>query len=156
MTNLSREICFKLKEARRDAGLSQGELASEIGCNQSAISMFERGDPTKLSEEAVLKIARKFSVDLKAAPPEATVIRSFTAVKVPHSGFCPNASCPANHRYEVEGRVFARPDRVESDPVGGRFCAVCGEVLERVCPNCGEPVHDGAVCSLCGKPYIMV
>ena len=22
------------------------------------------------------------------------------------------------------------------------------------CPNCGAPVHAGAICSLCGQPYI--
>ena len=36
----------------------------------------------------------------------------------------------------------------------GTVCALCGEILERRCPNCGAPVHAGAICSLCGQPYI--
>jgi hypothetical protein len=38
--------------------------------------------------------------------------------------------------------------------VGGKFCAVCGEVLEKRCPNCNAPIHEGAVCSFCGSPYV--
>ena len=159
MTNLSREICFKLKEARREAGLSQGEIALEIGCKQSAISMFERGEVTKLSEESVIKYAKKFAVDLKAVEAVDDGERQekkIESLKIPHTGFCPNPACVSHHRYEVEGRIFLRPERAVTDPVGGRYCAVCGEVLERVCPNCGAAVHEGAVCSICGKSYIMV
>ena len=42
-----------------------------------------------------------------------------------------------------------------ADPVGGKYCAMCGELLERACPNCGAPVHAGAICSLCGQPYVV-
>ena len=71
-------------------------------------------------------------------------------------GFCPNPHCPSNHAYEVEGRRLVRPDRNEADPVGATYCAVCGEVLEKRCPNCGAPLHEGAVCSYCGEPYVAV
>ena len=54
MKALSPEICFQLRDARRQAGLSQQVLAAEVGCKQSALSMFEQGRPTKLSTEAVL------------------------------------------------------------------------------------------------------
>ena len=157
MTNLSPEICLKLKEARRAAKLSQSVLAAEVGCKQSALSMFESGDGTKLSEEVVNRLAKRFGVSLSDRPPEVAanpppVFASAEAIRV--RGFCPNARCPSNSIYEVEGRQFAAPDRLKADPVGGRFCACCGEVLEKRCPNCGAPVHDGAVCSLCGEAYV--
>ena len=160
MTNLSPEFCFKIKEARRAAKISQGELASELGCKQSAISMFEQGDGTKLNDDVIGRLSKKFGIPLPsneeegAAEPARIVAEGKRAAA--HTGYCPNASCPSNRRYEVEGRVFARPDREEADPAGGRYCAVCGEVLERRCPGCGAAVHDGAVCSFCGEPYIMV
>ena len=159
MADISREICFKLKEARRAAKISQCELAVEIGCKQSAISMFEQGYPTKLSAETVEKLAKKFEIDLKAEMEKPAVFTAGTGqavdlVKV-GSGFCANPACPTNHRYEVEGRVLFRPDRGAADPVGGRFCAMCGEVLARRCPNCGSPVHEGAICSYCGEPYVV-
>ena len=62
MKNLNPEFCRKAKVARKDAGLSQSELASEIGCKQSALSMFEQGDGTKLSDEVIEKIAKKFNL----------------------------------------------------------------------------------------------
>lgn len=151
MTNLSAEICLKLKEARRAAKLSQSVVAAEVGCKQSALSMFEQGDGTKLNDQVVERLAKKFGVKLESnrvdigavLPPAAKII-----------GFCPNPHCPSNRAYEVEGRTLFRPDRSAADPVGGKFCALCGEVLEKKCPNCGAPVHDGAICSFCGDPYV--
>ena len=119
-------------------------------CKQSALSMFEQGRPTKLSTEVVEKLAKRFGVDLSATAPSPDL----PATYAPGSGFCPNPQCPRNHAYQVAGRALYSPDRSAADPVGGRFCAVCGEVLERLCPNCGAWVHAGAVCSHCGQPYI--
>ena len=158
MTSLSPEICLKIREARRLARLSQSVVASEVGCKQSALSMFEQGDGTKLNETVVQKLARKFGVDLtppKEDPAPARVMPPVALVGEAR-GFCPNPQCPSNHAYEVDGRAYLLPDRAKADPVGGRFCAYCGEVLEKRCPNCGAPVHDGAICSLCGDPYVAV
>jgi len=143
--------------ARRKAGISQSALAQEFGCKQSAISMFEQGDGTKLNDAVIEKIAKKFSIDLEAEvkPAEAMRPASFSsAALVDATGFCPNPHCPSNHAYQVEGRTYFLPHRHEADPVNGKFCALCGEVLEKRCPNCGAPVHEGAVCSYCGEPYV--
>lgn len=154
MTNLNPDICRKAREARRRAGLSQSAVAAEVGCKQSALSMFEQGDGTKLNDEAIGRILRKFGIEM---PKEGGGGRSpalATPVSRPSTGFCPNPRCPSHSSYEVDGRILLSPDRARQDPVGGRFCAVCGEVLERSCPNCGSPVHDGAVCSFCGEAYL--
>lgn len=161
MKNLSPEICVKLKTARREAGLSQSEVAAEVGCKQNALSMFEQGQPTKLNEEVVEKLAKKFGIELTSSltPPSSSTLSPFTPsplIPSPHTGFCPNPSCPSNHGYVVEGRRLYLPNRDEADPVGGKFCALCGEILEKRCPNCGASVHAGAICSLCGSPYIVV
>ena len=160
MTKLSPEICLKIKEARRAAKLSQSVVAAEVGCKQSALSMFEQGDGTKLNDEVVGKLAKRFGVSLT---PTASVAEPTAAPRVlPASaeirvrGFCPNPHCPSNKPYEVDGRTFVLPDRLAADPVGGKFCALCGESLEKRCPNCGAPVHDGAVCSLCGDAYVAI
>ena len=151
MKNLDKSICLKFRDARRAAGLSQSQLAQEFGCNQSAISMFEQGDGTKLGDDVIERLATKFGLSLAApAAPAATPVRT-----TPKTGFCPNPACPSNHAYQVEGRTFFSPHPDECDPVGGKFCVWCGEVLERVCPNCGAPLNPGGVCSVCGKPYIV-
>ena len=158
MTKLSPVVCRRIREARREMGLSQSELASEVGCKQSALSMFEQGDGTKLNDAVVERLAKKFGVSLDAAESvggEGGGGRVEPAADArPSVAFCPNPQCPTNHLYRVGGRDCHRPDRAAADPVGGRFCAMCGEVLERKCPNCGAAVHDGAFCSFCGEPYV--
>ncbi len=157
MTNLSPDFCRKLKEARREAGISQSLLAAEVGCKQSALSMFEQGDGTKLNDEVIEKLAAKFGIEVQFLG-VAPLVTPAPQVQhaLPATGYCPNAACPSHTRYEVEGKLFLKPNRAETDPVGGKYCAVCGELLERTCPNCGAPVHAGAICSLCGEPYLAV
>ena len=158
MTDLNPEICRKLREARRAAKLSQVEVAKEIGCKQSALSMFEQGDGTKLNDEAIGKLARKFGVDLAAASSGGAGGRaSGDVVRVSEKGvgYCPNPHCPSNHAYDVEGKTCYLPNRAAADPVGGRFCAMCGEVLVKKCPNCGAALHDGGFCSICGEQYVV-
>jgi len=158
--NLSPEICKRIREARRAAKLPQSVLAAEVGCKQSALSMFEQGNGTKLNDEVIERLAKKFGISLTDCKSPASKMGVVApAVIRPEGfsrGFCPNPHCPSNHPYTVEGRDFLLPDRSKADPVGGRFCAICGEILEKRCPNCGAPVHDGAICSLCGDAYVVV
>ncbi|MBQ2624455.1 MAG: helix-turn-helix domain-containing protein [Kiritimatiellae bacterium] len=159
MKNLSPEFCKSVKSARREAGLTQGQLAAEVGCKQSALSMFEQGDGTKLNDEVIEKLAKKFNLSLSPSASPAKV----NTLPLPHSstppllrGFCPNPHCPTNKEYFVEEIRLFLPDRETADPVGGKYCAMCGELLERKCPNCGAAIHAGAICSLCGQPYVVI
>ena len=149
---------MKIKEARKHAKLSQSEVAAEVGCKQSALSMFEQGDGTKLNDEVIERLAKKFGVDLKESPKEMPSVTPVVREQKsrPATGFCPNPHCPSNVSYEIDGRLFLKPNRSVADPVGGKFCALCGEVLEKCCPNCGAPVHEGGICSFCGDPYVPV
>ena len=156
MKNLNPEFCKSVRLARREAGLTQGQLATEVGCKQSALSMFEQGDGTKLNDEVIEKLAKKFNLSLKPASAQSQTPPPLHSSTPPplHHGFCPNPHCPTNKEYFVEEIRLFLPDRAAADPIGGKYCAMCGELLERACPNCGAPVHDGAICSICGQPYI--
>ena len=161
MRNISPEICRQIGQARRDHGLSQTALAAEIGCKQPAISMFEAGDGTKLSDEMVKKLAEKFGISLEQPPrgkmrteEEGAERKSWGTPDSP-LGFCPNCQCPSNVPYVVEGRLFFRPSARIAAPVQGSCrCAACGEVLELSCPACGAPLNEGACCVACGMPYV--
>ena len=110
MKNLNPEFCRKAKVARKEAGLSQSDLASEIGCKQSALSMFEQGDGTKLSDEVIEKIAKKFNLSITcgAAQQPAPIVQvAASSVR----GFCPNPHCPSNHEYFVRRKGDKRQGR---------------------------------------------
>ncbi len=159
MKNISPDICRKIGQARREQGISQTALAQELGCKQPAISMFEAGDGTKLSDEMVKKLASRFGISLESSPTETRVrIESEGGMEgVAHLplGFCPSCQCPSNVPYVVDGRLFLRPSNQIAAPVNGsKRCAVCGEVLERRCPACGAMINEGACCAVCGMPYV--
>ena len=141
---------------RRDKGISQVALAAEIGCKQPALSAFEAGDGTKLSDEAVMRLSEMFGIPVELpSDKESSPLPAVASVGGNVNGFCPNFLCPSNVPYVVDGRLLLRPSRLVSAPVSSaRRCAVCGEVLEFACPVCGAPLNDGACCCVCGQPYV--
>ena len=157
MSNVSKELCIRLAEARRAKGFRQTELAAQIGCTQSALSMFEGGQPTKLSDETVKKLSELLGVPLvdQEKVAEASREAQVASVEIPVvHGFCPNCQCPSNVPYVVSGRLFFRPSRNIASPTGGKRCTLGGEVLEMRCPVCGAPLNDGACCAVCGSNYV--
>lgn len=154
MTNLPTDICLKFKEARKAKGLNQSSLAQMVGCKQSAISMFEGGMVTKLSDETVKKLSEVLEVPLESSSETKKEPISIPTGTVAVSGYCPNGDCPSNVPYVVGGRVFYRPSRKVASPTGGIRCACCGEFLEMKCPACGAVLNDGACCAACGTPYV--
>lgn len=156
MSNVSKDLCLRFAEARRANGLRQTELAVQVGCTQSALSMFESGQPTKLSDETVKKLSEILGVPLHEEQSESgTSLASASCApqSVVH-GFCPDCHCPSNVPYVVEGRLFYRPSRKVASPIGGVRCTLCGEVLEMRCPQCGANLNDGACCAVCGATYV--
>jgi transcriptional regulator with XRE-family HTH domain len=129
--------------------MTQSALAQEVGCKQSAISMLESGQPEKLSQETLVKIANVLGVLLEAPScglnPEPSLASSSSSAR----GFCPNAVCYSNVPFAFQGELLFWP-RLQALSAGGH-CAFCGELLEPRCPHCGVAVaSDGACCPACG------
>ena len=148
MAQLSIPFCRQLARARRDKGMTQSALAQAVGCKQSAVSMLESGQPEKLSQETVDKIATLLGVvfESQASKPIAYSLQSSSDSNA--HGFCPSAACHANVPYVVQGELLFWP-RLQALS-GGLHCIFCGELLEPRCPQCGAPVSDGACCPACG------
>ena len=149
-------MCLRFAEARRAKGIRQTELAAQVGCTQSALSMFEGGQPTKLSDDTVKKLSEVLGVPLQVEQPSLGV-PSTSPSSVPQivvHGFCPNCQCPSNIPYIVGDRLLYRPSRKVASPTGGVRCTQCGEMLEMRCPKCGAPLNEGACCAVCGTAYV--
>ena len=109
--------------------MTQGQLAAEVGCKQSALSMFEQGDGTKLNDEVIEKLAKKFNLSLSPSPAKPLNSVDNQTIKQSNNqtilrGFCPNPHCPTNKEYFVEEIRLFLPDREAADPVGGKYCTM--------------------------------
>lgn len=137
-------IHLLLRNARIAAKLNQRDLALQVGCTQSQISMMEAGRATALSKENIGKIAKVLGVELPEESAAALPIVTSMGV-----AFCPNFQCPTNYPYFVGGQLFFLP----LGSCGcGEHCLFCGELLERKCPNCGAVVtRAGGCCASCGS-----
>jgi transcriptional regulator with XRE-family HTH domain len=152
MAHLSKEFCKKIADTRRERGITQSALAKSAGCAQSALSMFESGHPQKLSMVFVEKIAEILQIPIEERRrKDATELLIGSSTK---KGYCPNTACLSNIPYIINDELFIRPELTElSDTV--KYCATCGEVLERCCPKCGGSVTNGACCRVCGQPRVI-
>ena len=125
----------QIREARLRRHLSQSALARQVGCKQSALSMYEGGRAGALGAETVGKLCAA------AARPQGTRV------------YCPNPACPSNLPVRVGENVVLVPHGHLAEE-GEVHCAWCGEVLERACPECGAPLNAGAHCVRCGAAYL--
>ena len=109
--------------------------------------MFERGKCTKLSSEYVEKLAKRLHIDLTKVQGDADSGKRDIGGSL--YGYCPDPECPSNSSYAVGNRMFFRISLQK-----GNYCAHCGEVLEKACTSCGAQINEGAVCTMCGTPYV--
>ena len=137
----------QIRDARREKGLTQAELARQAGCTQSALSMFESGQDSALATDTLRKIAGLLGVafeDSPTPPPAPAFARKV---------FCPNFQCPPAFPYWIGDELFIRPLFLEY----ARHCPHCGEILLAACPHCGAPAGEnpGACCASCGKCLVL-
>lgn len=139
------------RQARRRQGLTQSEVARQVGCKQSAISMFEAGRSDALSQEKQRRLAELLGVDVELLTSSQIARRVVPVLK-----FCPVGDCPSNIPYVVGDRVCLRPTMIQGVKGVLEWCASCGEILEEICPNenCRTEVFEGAFCRRCGTAYV--
>ena len=154
MANISIAYCRQLAQTRRAKGLTQSAVAEAVGCKQSALSMLEAGQASKLSQETVEKIAALLEVPLETAT-GAPASPAAAPAAVNTRAYCPHADCFSNVPYVANGELLFWPKPQADGRTGATHCAVCGELLERRCPHCGAAVTTaGACCPACGGARI--
>lgn len=142
----------QIKQARQQRHLSQSALARQVGCSQSALSMFEGGRTTALNAQTIGRLCSELGL-LAAHASELT--EEAAAVPEGVRSFCPNPECPSNLPAVIGGETVSVP-RKHFAAEGECHCGWCGEVLERACPSCGAPVNAGGFCASCGGRYVTV
>ena len=144
-----------IRDERLRQRLSQKELANKAGCAQSAVSMFEQGQPAVLSDEKIRKLADVLGIELgqlESAPKPPRPRARRIVLKC-----CPDPLCISNVPYFVRDKAVFVPAMVEIEEVDGHsleFCSRCGEALIDCCPECKAPLMVGPVCPSCGKTYV--
>ena len=141
-------LYIRLKNARRDSGRSQAQLAEAVDCTQSAISMMEQGRHDALSQEKLAAIANVLGVKPDDAG-HAGRSTETTVLKV-----CPIADCPSNTPFMVAGQLRFLPHPVQAPATAISRCVFCGEILESACAICNAPIRPGACCEACGNAYV--
>lgn len=139
----------QIKTARQQRHLSQSALARTVGCKQSALSMFEGGRSTALSDHVIGRLCS----ELGLIAPTPAELASAPVMTVGVRTFCPNAQCPGNLPLSFGGQSVLVPHKHFAVD-GEVHCAWCGEVLEKACPECGAAVNAGAFCVHCGRAYL--
>lgn len=135
-----------VRQARLAKHLTQAQLAQRVGCTQSAISHFENGDFSALSQETLQKIQTVISPDREAVASSDVL------------AFCPNPDCSVALTLVNQGSLAIRPAmyRITSKTVAVH-CKICGSLLEYGCRSCLTPLVDGALfCVGCGTALVEV
>jgi transcriptional regulator with XRE-family HTH domain len=135
----------QIRDARRQKGLTQAELARKAGCTQSALSMFESGQESALAAETLKKIAGVVGIALADAPAAPLAFA--------RKAYCPTFHCPMAFPYFAGATLLVRPCFYSN----ARHCPHCGELLLATCPHCETPPTEnlGACCAACGKALVL-
>ena len=135
-----------LRRARKQRGLTQGQVADLIGVAQATLSAHERGREL-VPKGRLLRLAEILTLDpqeaLDALAKAEQVLRC-----------CCNPHCPSTSPYEVGEEILYRPRFVTADAIKRLYCQVCGDVMLRACERCNAPLEDGAACPQCGTFYV--
>ena len=143
-----------IRAARLERGITQIEIANKVGCKQSAISMMEGGRVDAISESTYEKLAELLEINLSALIPSTGPVLTAAALAPlqPEVAMCANFECPSNKPYIVGMNVYFKP----TGKAGfSNRCAICGEILIKVCPHCGVKLQTpGGCCGHCGKQLL--
>jgi len=139
----------QVRAKRAELGLHQGQVATNIGVSQAAISQFELGK-SPLSSGRMEALCRLLDL-----PPPVDLLKGGAALLV--LKYCPKHDCILSYPYFTSGRQLFRPSLTRTDADRKSYCPCCGSLLVSCCNNkdCRAPiVPNYSYCPECGLRYI--
>lgn len=157
-----KSLAKRVRLARKFLGMSQGDLAQQVGISQSHISRLEAGKRLRtLRPCTIVALGRALNMTgyklVKGTLVESMVMDASGA---PEDGvaFCPNPFCSTNTIQKIAGSVrIVWTSQRRLLPAAWRqcrFCAFCGEPLVKDCRACGWPIRSAGdrYCRRCQEP----
>lgn len=133
---LAQYIC----RARKDAKLSQQQLAKKAGIHLQSLGKLERGKTNRINQTTKAGLATALSIPIEYLD---AVCTGTPVNLVETQKFCPHCWNPGS----------------EPDPTWtlyrANYCYICGNGLRSTCSNCSQPLASFThkFCPLCGSPY---
>jgi len=148
----ARTISQRVRQRRRELSMTQAELAEKAACQQSAISMFEKGRTSALAKKTVDAIAEVLDLDIS----KHALVNEVAAASTLVAKYCPVDDCPTNTPYVVSGALHFAVSLTKAPNDQKTRCSFCGELLQACCPNteCKSSVCEGSCCPECGADYV--
>lgn len=129
-----------IRRLRKDAQISQQQLATTAGIHLQSLGKLERGKTTKLNQKTKTGLAAALSIPIEFLD---AICSGQPVAQIETRKFCPQCWTPGTE-----------PDSVWT-LYRANFCLLCGTKLRTHCPSCGEPLTSfkHKFCPNCGTPY---
>lgn len=133
---LAQYIC----RMRKDAKLSQQQLADLAGIHLQSLGKLERGKTHRINQKTLAGLATALSIPIEYLD---AVCFGKPVSLVETKKFCPDCWTPDS----------------EPDPTWtlhrANYCLICGSSLRSTCSKCSQPLASFThkFCPLCGSPY---
>jgi predicted XRE-type DNA-binding protein len=147
-----KEFGRRISQKRKELRWNQTQLASTIGCSQTAISDVEAGKMFKFGTETISEFFKFLDIPFDPASLE-------TKSTLRRLAFCGTHDCPISIPFVVHGRIVVQPITQMHQGTQPPLCQWCGTRMLDGCssPGCNVALVGGAVfCPGCGEPFVKV
>lgn len=143
------ELAREVRQQRQASGLSQQQLAEQIGASQALISQVENG--SSISVLNLQRLSEWLGADTSA------LVESQESSQGVLWAYCGDTYCASLSLAANEGVLFIAPTFERFSILHFETCRYCNGPFMRECPECQEPIRERRlVCGECGHRYVEV
>ena len=102
----------RVKDLRMERGMSLSELASRVGCNETTLGRYERGETDRIGDEIVRSLAREFNVSIDYLMGETDIpyVKNFDISELDLSAESAQRLLTRKVNVEVVNRILEHPN----------------------------------------------